>query len=168
MFQTGPQPTDVRVLRWSSGAGGLSYVDNRGERDHVFPPSHDFEWTGTTRDDHVLGRHPHISIEGEVFVETVGGTLTVKVENNTESGEGIYSEPVAEPLQSLSDPTSYSRRALSAADACVQGERWRHPGLNPGRAGDPAGGIGLACQRLPGTTAYLPRGYYLATDVSKT
>ena len=38
-----------------------------------------------------------------MFVETVGGDLTVKVENNTETGEGIYREPVDEPLQSLAD-----------------------------------------------------------------
>ena len=38
-----------------------------------------------------------------MFVETVGGDLTVKVENNTESGEGIYAEPVDEPLQTLDD-----------------------------------------------------------------
>ena len=69
----------------------------------MFPPSHDFEWTETTREHHVLGRHPHISIDNELFVETVGGDLTVKVENNTETGEGIYSEPVDEPLQSLAD-----------------------------------------------------------------
>ncbi|MGP1683303.1 MAG: DNA repair ATPase, partial [Giesbergeria sp.] len=38
-----------------------------------------------------------------VFVETVGGDLTVKIENNTESGQGIYSEPVQDQHQSLSD-----------------------------------------------------------------
>ena len=38
-----------------------------------------------------------------VFVETVGGDLTVKVENNTETGLGIYSEPVEDANQSLDD-----------------------------------------------------------------
>jgi hypothetical protein len=104
VFQTGPRTEDVRVLRWNVAPdGAVSYVDNRGERGHVFPPSHDFEWTETTRDDHVPGRHPHISIGGEVFVETVGGDLTIKIENNTETGEGIYRAPVDEPLQSLAD-----------------------------------------------------------------
>ncbi|MEO6082577.1 MAG: DNA repair ATPase, partial [Umezawaea sp.] len=101
IFQTGARTEDIRVLRWQVAPDGtVSYVDNRGERDHVFPPSHDFEWTTTVRENHVLGRHPHISIEDEVFVETVGGDLTVKVENNTETGEGVYREPVDEPLQS--------------------------------------------------------------------
>jgi hypothetical protein len=90
VFQIGPRTEDIRVLRWGIAPdGAVSYLDNRGERDHVFPPSHDFEWIETTREDHVLGRHPHISIEDEVFVETVGGDLTVKVENNTETGEGV-------------------------------------------------------------------------------
>ena len=105
---------------------GVGYLDNRGERDHVFPPSHDFEWIETTREDHVLGRHPHISIDDEVFVETVGGTLTIKMENNTETGEGIYSEPVDEPLQSLADADVElrpGRAADPAADPAVQGDR---------------------------------------------
>ena len=49
------------------------------------------------------GEHPHISINDRVFVETVGGDLTIKVEDNTESGEGIYAEPVNDPDQSLDD-----------------------------------------------------------------
>ncbi|GAA2652665.1 hypothetical protein GCM10010307_63610 [Streptomyces vastus] len=104
VFQTGEKAGDIRVLRWAlSDDGRATFLDARGERDHVFPPSHDFEWTDATREDHVLGRHPHVSVQGEVFVETVGGTLTVKIEDNTETGEGVYAEPVAEPLQSLAD-----------------------------------------------------------------
>ena len=49
------------------------------------------------------GMHPHISINDRVFVETVGGDLTIKVEDNTESGEGIYAEPVNDADQSLDD-----------------------------------------------------------------
>ena len=48
----------------SAPTATLTYMDDRGERDHVFPPAHDFEWIATTRDDHVPGRHPHISIAG--------------------------------------------------------------------------------------------------------
>ena len=50
-------------------------------------------WTQTTREQHVARTAiPHINIEDEVFVETVGGDLTVKVEDNTEDGLGIYRE----------------------------------------------------------------------------
>jgi hypothetical protein len=34
----------------------------------------------------VTGRHPHVSIEDKVFVETVGGDLTIKIEDNTDDG----------------------------------------------------------------------------------
>jgi hypothetical protein len=103
-FKIGERITDVRVFRWQLGADGVpAYIDNRGERDIALPPTHDFEWTQTTREQHVLGRHPHVNVLDTLFVETVGGDLTVKVENNTETGLGVYSEPVDDHNQSLSD-----------------------------------------------------------------
>lgn len=103
-FQIGQQVHDLRVFRWQVEAdGSIRYVDNRGERDIALPPSHDFEWTPTTREDHVEGRHPHINVLDTVFVEAVGGDLTIKIENNTETGLGIYSEPVEDKNQSLTD-----------------------------------------------------------------
>ncbi|MEV4565008.1 DNA repair ATPase [Nonomuraea sp. NPDC049419] len=172
VFRTGPG--DTRVLRWTvSTAGVLKYLDNRGERDHEFPPSHDFEWTATTRDDHVLGRHPHISIDGEVFVETVGGDLTIKVEDNTETGAGIYSEPVAEPLQSLGDAdVEYARVGplILMRIRPYKEPDWRHLVFNTRTKGvERLDGIGQACQRLPEDQGLIfPGGYYLATGVSKT
>jgi hypothetical protein len=50
VFQTGATTRDVKVLRWAVDPGGrVTYIDNRGERDHVFPPTHDFKWTPTSR-----------------------------------------------------------------------------------------------------------------------
>ncbi|WP_412759458.1 DNA repair ATPase [Nocardiopsis rhodophaea] len=174
VFQTGPRTADVKVLRWSvSSRGEVSYLDARGERDHVFPPSHDFAWTETTRDDHVLGRHPHISILDQLFVETVGGDLTIKIENNTESGQGIYSEPVAEPLQSLADAQVHYARvgALILLRILPYNEaEWRHLVFNT-RTKDVLrlDGIGQACQRLPEDQGIIfPGGYYLATGTAKT
>jgi hypothetical protein len=114
VFQTGATVRDVKVLRWALDPNGaVTYVDNRGERDHVSPPAHDFTWTRTTREDHVRGRHPHVNILDTVFVETIGGDLTVKVENNTETGSGVFSEPVEDPSQSLDDAEiSYAKRGL--------------------------------------------------------
>ncbi|TMR24173.1 AAA family ATPase [Nonomuraea turkmeniaca] len=172
VFQTGP--ADQRVLRWTVGNDGIpKYLDNRGERDHVFPPSHDFEWTVTTRDDHVLGRHPHISIQGEVFVETVGGDLTIKIEDNTETGAGIYSEPVAEPLQSLADAdVEYARVGplILMRIRPYKETEWRHLVFNTRtKAVIRLDGIGQACQRLPEDQGLIfPGGYYLTTGVSKT
>ena len=74
--------------------GRATYIDNRGERDHTFPPSHDFEWVRSTRDDHVLGQHPHINVCDTIFVECTEGDFTIKIENNTDSGAGIFSEEV--------------------------------------------------------------------------
>jgi hypothetical protein len=36
-------------------------------------------------------------------VETIGGDLTIKIEDNTETGKGIYSEPVDNADQTLDD-----------------------------------------------------------------
>ncbi|MEU4829056.1 DNA repair ATPase [Streptosporangium sp. NPDC023615] len=172
VFRTGPQ--DTRVLRWQVETDGtLTYIDNRGERDHVFPPSHDFEWIPATRDDHVPGRHPHISIEGEVFVETVGGDLTIKIENNTETGEGVYREPVAEPLQSLADAEVQHARIGPLILLRVRPYKeteWRHLVFNTRTKGVVrVDGIGQACRRLPEDQGIIfPGGYHLATGVGKT
>jgi MoxR-like ATPase len=174
VFQTGPRTEDIKVLRWRIGAdGSLSYLDNAGERDHVFPASHDFEWVETTRDQHVLGRHPHISIENELFIETVNGDLTVKIENNTEVGEGIYREPVDEPLQSLADADiRYARVGpLILLKILPYNEKvYRFLVFNTRtRTVVRLDGIGQACQRLPEDQGIIfPGGYYLATGVSRT
>ncbi|MCW4453229.1 DNA repair ATPase [Flavobacterium sp. MXW15] len=103
-FQIGERSSDVRVFRWAiDAAGELTYLDARGERDIALPPPFDFEWTRATREMMVSGRHPHLNILDTLFVETTGGDLTVKVENNTETGQGIYSEPVEDTTQSLDD-----------------------------------------------------------------
>ncbi|MFI6438513.1 DNA repair ATPase [Streptomyces sp. NPDC050759] len=169
VFQTGEKAGDIRVLRWAlSDDGSAAFLDARGERDHVFPPSHDFTWTQTTREDHVLGRHPHVSIEGEVFVETVGGTLTVKVEDNTETGEGMYAEPVDEPLQSLADADiAYARvGALILVDVLPYKEDvHRYLVFNTlTKSVVRLDGIGRACRRLPEDQGIVfPGGYCLAT-----
>lgn len=104
-FQIGERLEDIRVFRWSVSADQqtIEYIDNRGERDFELPPIHDFEWTSVTREDQVNGRHPHVNILDTLFVETIGGDLTIKIEDNTESGLGIYSEPVEDATQSLDD-----------------------------------------------------------------
>jgi hypothetical protein len=104
IFQTGKSDRDIKVFRFGLDVeGNATYIDNQGERDHVFPPSHDFEWKVATREDYVLGQHPHVNVLDQVFVETVKGDLTIKVEDNTADGLGIYREPVEDPDQSLDD-----------------------------------------------------------------
>ncbi len=110
VFRVGKSPEDVKTFKWGIEGDRLRYVDNRSDHEYRSPPQHEFEWTRTHRDLHVDGLHPHISIEDRVFVETVGGDLTIKIENNTESGEGIYAEPVDDPDQTLDDAEVYYAR----------------------------------------------------------
>ncbi|MGP4865082.1 DNA repair ATPase [Psychrobacter sp. T6-5] len=109
-FQIGERITDIRVFRFaldfSQGtpeSAQVAYVDNRGERDIELPPAYDFDWIETTREQMVNGKYPHMNILDTIFVETVGGDLTIKIEDNTQSGNGIYSEPVNDRTQSLTD-----------------------------------------------------------------
>ncbi|MBC9718350.1 DNA repair ATPase [Streptomyces sp. TRM66268-LWL] len=175
VFQTGEKAGDTRVLRWAlDGDGGARFLDAQGERDHVFPPAHDVVWTDADREDHVLGRHPHISIGGEVFVETLGGTLTVKVENNTETGQGIYQEPVNDPLQSLADADVAHARVgplILLRIRPYKEDHDRHLVFNTlTRTVVRLDGIGQACLRLPEDQGIVfPGGYYLAaTGTAKT
>jgi hypothetical protein len=106
VFQAGTTWQDHKVLRWRIEPDGrVVYVDDRGERDHaaVFPRAHDFEWREVTRDHQVTGKHPHYNLLDTLFIECVGGDLTIKVENNTESGQGVYSETVEDTNQTLDD-----------------------------------------------------------------
>ncbi|KOV69898.1 DNA repair ATPase [Streptomyces sp. AS58] len=174
VFQTGETVHDVRVLRWAlSDDGQVSFLDARGERDHVTPAAHDFSWTVTTRADHVLGRHPHVSVEGEVFVATVAGALTVKAEDDTNSGEGVHSEPVAEPLQSLADADiAYARVGALILLRVLPYKEDAHRYLvfnTLTRTVVRLDGIGRACRRLPANQGVVfPGGYCLADGTHRT
>ncbi|WP_228973167.1 DNA repair ATPase [Streptomyces sp. DH12] len=175
VFRTGAQAADIRVLRWSlDPAGTVRFLDARGERDHVLPDPYDFVWTGTTRDDHVLGRHPHIAVAGgTAFVSTVGGTLTVKTDDDTETGEGVYGEPVDEPLQALADAEVGYAVVGSLVLLRVRPykeDTWRHLVLHP-LTGTVTrlDGIGRSCRRLPDDQGVVfPGGYCLASGAVKT
>ncbi|MFF8601097.1 DNA repair ATPase [Streptomyces sp. NPDC015232] len=174
VFRTGEQADDIRVLRWSlTSAGGARFLDAQGERDHVRPEPQDFEWTGTTREDHVLGRHPHISIDGKVFVATVGGTLTVKTENDTETADGIHAEPVDEPLQSLADAevahTTVGPLILLRIRPYKEPTRRHLVFHTVTRTVVRLDAIGQSCRRLPEDQGIVfPGGYCLADGTVKT
>lgn len=103
VFQVGESTRDIKSFKWQLSDGQLTYLDNRSDHEVVYPSQHEFEWKRTHRDLHRSGLHPHISIEDRVFVETVGGDLTIKIEDNTNDGLGIYREPVDDPDQTLDD-----------------------------------------------------------------
>ncbi|MFE3763528.1 DNA repair ATPase [Streptomyces sp. NPDC059104] len=174
VFRTGDGDEDVRVLRWALGHDGtVTFLDARGERDHVLPPAYDFEWTAATREDHVPGRHPHVSIGGEVFVSTVGGQLTVKTEDDTETGEGIHREPVDEPLQSLADADVDHARVgplILLRVRPYKEESPRHLVFNGiTRTVVRLDALGQGARRLPGEQGIVfPGGYHLTTGLTKT
>ncbi|MCG3040554.1 DNA repair ATPase, partial [Streptomyces sp. S1A] len=175
VFSIGERATDIRVLRWRAEDGGtVAYLDDKGERDHLdrAPGStgsaQDVVWTPAAREDHVTGRHPHVAVDGgTLYVSTVGGLLTVKTANDTETAEGVHSEPVEDPLQALADAEiAHARvgplvllRVLPYNEAAH-----RHLVFNT-RTGEVLrlDGIGQACRRLPDDQGVVfPGGCYLA------
>ncbi|MFJ7959946.1 DNA repair ATPase [Streptomyces sp. NPDC096319] len=174
VFRTGDQGEDLRVLRWSVGPSGETrFLDARGERDHVLPASDDLGWVETSREDHVTGRHPRVSLGGRLYVSTVGGTLTVRTDDDTEEAGAVHTEPVDEPLQSLAD----AEVAYAVVGALIlvrirpyKEEARRHLVFNTlTGAVVRLDGIGQACLRLPGDEGVVfPGGYCLAAGTVKT
>lgn len=172
-FQVGATPRDKKVFRWAiDAARRLTYLDSRGDDDDRRPPSHDFQWTATGRDDHVAGRHPHVAILDQVFVETVGGDLTIKIENNTQTGQGIYREAVDDQNQTLDDAEiAYARVGalillkIKPFRESVTRYLVYNPVLREVRRFD---SIGAACLALPEDQGVVfPDGYYLVTGETK-
>ncbi|MFT6854655.1 MAG: MoxR-like ATPase [Cyclobacteriaceae bacterium] len=103
VFRIGKDVNDVKTFKWQIQEEELIYIDNRSDHEYKFPAQYEFEWKKTRREDYRDGLHPHVSIEDRVFVECVGGDLTIKVEDNTDDGQGIYREDVANSQQTLDD-----------------------------------------------------------------
>ena len=103
VFQLSENKTDIKTFKWLINDSTLSYVDNRSEHEYKFPLQHEFNWLEVSREMHRYGAHPHISILDKVFVETIGGDLTIKIEDNTNEGKGILEEPVEHIDQTLDD-----------------------------------------------------------------
>ncbi|WP_329021400.1 DNA repair ATPase [Streptomyces sp. NBC_00690] len=165
---TGGRADAVRVLRWALHPDGtVRFLDGRGDRDLARTPPYDIEWTALQRDSHVLGRHPHIAVGEDLYVSTVGGALTLKVENDTESADGIHREPVDEPLQALADAdVSYARVGplLLLRVRPYKEQHVRHLVFNTvTRAVARLDAIGQSCRRLPDDQGIIfPGGYCLA------
>ena len=174
-FQVGERANDIRVFRWSISPDGtrFDYIDNRGERDIQLPEQYDFEWIETSRDHFVHGKHPHVNIADTVFVETIGGDLTIKIEDNTEDGLGIYAEPVEEKNQSLDDA---SVRYAQVGDLILlaitpyKEEETRYLVYNTlSQTVIRIDAIGQSCVQLPEDHGIIfPGGYYLETGETKS
>ncbi|MGP5121106.1 DNA repair ATPase [Psychrobacter alimentarius] len=178
-FQIGERITDIRVFRFaldfSQGtpeSAQVAYVDNRGERDIELPPAYDFDWIQTTRDQMINGKYPHMNILDTIFVETVNGDLTIKIENNTQSGQGIYSEPVNDRTQSLTDAEIAYAKVGSLILLKIlpyREDNYRYFVYNTlTEAVLRLDAIGQSCVQLPEDHGIIfPGGYYLQTGEYK-
>lgn len=178
-FQIGERITDIRVFRFaldfSQGtpeSAQVAYVDNRGERDIELPPAYDFDWVETTRDQMINGKYPHMNILDTIFVETIGGDLTIKIEDNTQSGQGIYSEPVSDRTQSLTDAEIAYAKVGSLILLKIlpyREDSYRYFVYNTlTEAVLRLDAIGQSCVQLPEDHGIIfPGGYYLQTGENK-
>ena len=94
---------DLKTFKWLIKDGSMEYLGNRFDHEYKFPAQQEFEWLRAHRDMQRPGENPHISIDDKVFVETINGNLTIKIEDNTSSGKGIYEEDVTDQDQTLDD-----------------------------------------------------------------
>lgn len=107
VFQTGKNVTDAKAFKWLIKDNKLIYVDDRSIHEVPKAPQHEFQWLKTNLEDRRLGLYPHISILNKVFIEAMNGDITFKIEDNTQSGRGIYAEKVENRDQQLDDAEYY-------------------------------------------------------------
>ncbi|GAA4383347.1 DNA repair ATPase [Hymenobacter koreensis] len=172
VFRVGKTASDVKTFKWLVQGETLTYLDNRSDHEYTFPPQHEFQWKRATRDMHRAGKHPHVSIEDKVFVETVGGDLTIKVEDNTKTGQGIYAEPVDNKDQTLDDAEIHYAvvgQLVLLKIKPYQETSFRYFLYNTKlRQAQRLDALADACVLLPdGHGLIFPHGYYLQTGDGK-
>ena len=173
VFQVGKTVADVKSFKWLIEGQTLTYLGNRSDHEVRYPSQHEYEWKRTHRDLHQEGEHPHISIEDRVFVETVGGDLTIKIENSTDTGEGIYSESVDDPDQVLDDAEIYYASIGNIIILKIkpyQEQRFRYIVYNEKiQQAQRIDSVEHACVLLPDDHGLIfSNGYYLQTGEYKT
>ncbi|PQJ28610.1 DNA repair ATPase [Rubritalea profundi] len=173
-LRVGKDITDVKTFKFViNGDGSLKYMGNRFDYEYVFPDQHGFSWVRVNRDMHRGGEHPHISIEDKVFVETVGGDLTVKIEDNTADGKGIYAEEVVDQDQTLDDAEiSYAivGPLIILKILPYREKNYRYLVFNEkNQSVDRIDAIGESCVLLPEDHGIIfANGYYLLSGELKT
>jgi hypothetical protein len=173
-MRIGKTEDDFKTFKWRLvGDGTLEYLGNRSDHEARYPDPVEFKWKRAHRDMHRAGEHPHISIEDLVYVETVGGDLTIKVEDNTASGQGIYSEQVDDADQTLDDAEilyAIVGPLVILRILPYRETQHRHLVFNgKTREVHRLDGIGQSCVLLPEDQGILfANGYLLATGEVKT
>ncbi|MFW2177294.1 MULTISPECIES: DNA repair ATPase [unclassified Moraxella] len=178
-FQIGERISDIRVFRFgisfdANAPDGLAiqYIDNRGERDIALPPAYDFDWTAVTREQLVNGKYPHSNILDTIFVSTVGGSLTVKLDNNPNIATGIYQENVQDSTQAVSDASVFYAKVGSLILLKIlpyREDNYRYLVYNSlTEQVTRLDAIGQSCVQLPENHGIVfPNGYYLQTGEHK-
>ncbi|MEZ4848786.1 MAG: DNA repair ATPase [Bacteroidia bacterium] len=172
VFQIGKSNSDIKTFKWAIEEDSLTYLGNRFDHEFRFPDQHEFAWVKATREMHRRGQHPHVSIMDRVFVETVGGDLTIKVEDNTDDGKGIYGEPVDNKDQTLDDADIYFAdlgNLIALKIRPYQEKNWRYIIFNQKmQEAVRVDSIEKACVRLPDDQGIIfSNGYYLQTGEYK-
>jgi hypothetical protein len=175
VFQIGATAGDIAVFKWAHQGGQFRYIDGRSENEFRkvgFPPQYDFRWRTPDRESFRYGDHPHVSIEDRVFVECIGGDLTIKVEDNTATGEGIYAEPVDDKFQKVDD--AELGYAILGHLILLRIRPYKEPATRffifneKQQSVVRVDSLGQSCARLPEDHGLVfPDGYYLATGELK-
>lgn len=166
VFQTGKSATDIKVFKWQIEGSKLIYVDARSEHEVKFHLGNDFKFIKASRDHQRTGLHPHVSILDKIFVETIGGDLTIKIEDNTDTGKGIYSEDVDDKDQTLDDAEIYYvdlDQLIILKILPYKEENYRYFVFNNKlKSVQRIDSIEHTCELLPGGHGLIfPQGYYL-------
>lgn len=175
VFGTGAAVSDFAAFAWEFNEGKLRFLDGRAETEFRrigYPPAHEFRWLKPDRESFRYGDHPHISIEDRVFVASVAGHLTIKVEDNTAEGAGIYREPVEDRFQKLDDAAieyALVDELILLKVRPYKEQEFRYFIFNEKQSTVVrADSIGESCVLLPeGHGLIFPDGYYLATGELK-
>ncbi|HEX2900712.1 MAG TPA: DNA repair ATPase, partial [Bacteroidia bacterium] len=173
VFKIGKAETDIKVYKWIIQQDDtLKYIDNRSEAELRFPDQHEFKWVRTHREMHRKGKNPHISILDRIFVETIGGNLTIKVEDNTDTGQGIYEEDVTHKEQSLDDAEIFYANLGNIIVLKIrpfQEKDYRYIAYNHKvQEAKRIDSLGNSCVLLPDDHGIIfPNGYYLQTGEFK-
>ncbi|MBR90871.1 MAG: AAA family ATPase, partial [Verrucomicrobiales bacterium] len=175
VFRTGTKVDDVTVFKWLCKDGVLNYEDDRSTPEYLaqaFPSQYNFQWHTPARNAIRHGDNPHVSIEERLFVECVGGDLTIKVEDNTSTGEGIYAEEVEDRNQKVDD--AEIQYAIQGSLILLKVTPYREKKARyfifneKLQAVHRVDSIGQACVMLPEEHGLMfPDGYYLQTGELK-
>ncbi len=174
VFQLSSKIEDLKVFKFSIDKSGEYVYSGEGfSADILDKFKNNFDnWVKTSRNDFVQGKHPHVSINNKLFVETIGGDLTIKIENNTDNGQGIYSEPVSNTLQNLEDSDIQyidTGENILLKIKPYQEKNYRYFIFNcMTQQVVKAEGLGISCVSLPEDHGFIfSNGYYLKSGELK-